>query len=77
MLDQDRKEVWISNEKNLKGHSKNYELILSSVGILVLYDVKNEIIWKNQELLSESSTFNYKKFSTNNLASYRRGNRGG
>ena len=77
MLDQDRKEVWISNEKNLKGHSKNYELILSSDGILVLYDVKNEIIWKNQELLSESSTFNYKKFSTNNLASYRRGNRGG
>ena len=77
MLDQDRKEVWISNEKNLKGHSKNYELILSSDGILVLYDVKNEIIWKNQELLSESTTFNYKKFSTNNLASYRRGNRGG
>ncbi len=81
MIDQNRTEVWISNKKHLKEEKSRYCLLLSSTGVLVLYDDnddKNGIIWKSQEPENESlNNSNYQNFSNNNLANYQRINRGG
>jgi hypothetical protein len=82
MIDQNRKEAWVSNKKHLKEEKSRYRLLLSSTGVLVLNDdndYKNGIIWKSQEQENESlNNLNYQNFSNNNnLANYRRINRGG